>query len=293
MPIKTILVPMTDAEGAAETLASAFALAADFDAHVAALFVRTEPTRVLIGYAGETMSPALVDQVMTESETRAAADLAAVRKAFDAAAAKADARTGRTKGRAGARAGANRGVTASFAEVTGDTDYIIEERGRLADLIVVRRARDVRDASARLVAEGALMGSARPVLVLPPKTGARVGQSVAIAWNGSREAARAVGAAIPFLARAAGVTVITATDGAAVDQKGLVEYLGRHGVKAKAVKVKPGKDTGKAIVGAAVKTRANLLVMGAYTHSRVRELIFGGVTEHALGSARLPVLMIH
>lgn len=285
MPIKTILVPLTDADGAGETLGAAFALASTFGAHVDALHLRADPTQALGDFAGETISPALVDEVLTAAEKRADGISVKTRKAFDAAAKKAKAATGKT-----APKGA---LTASYEEVTGSSDYVVEEKGRLYDLIVVRRARDSRDTSVRVVAETVLMGSGRPVLVTPPKPPAKIGSHVVIAWNGSREAARAVGAAMPFLTRAGNVTVVSAGDARSIDQKGLVAYLARHGIKAKTVMVKPGADTGKAIVNAAVKARANLLVMGAYTHSRVRELIFGGVTEHAIENARLPVLMIH
>ncbi len=285
MPIKSILVPLADSEGAGEVLDAAFALAGTFGAHVNALHLRADPTQALGDFAGETISPALVDQVLTAAEKRAETTATKTRKAFDAAAKKAKAATGKTA--------AKGALTASYEEVTGMSDYVVEEKGRLNDLVVVRRARDARDAGVRVVAETALMETGRPVLLVPPKPPAKVGSNVAIAWNGSREAARAVGAAMPFLMRATSVTAVSVGDSKLIDQKGLVEYLARHGVKAKAVVVKPGADTGKAIVNAAVKAGANLLVMGAFTHSRVRELIFGGVTEHALENSRLPVLMIH
>ncbi len=278
MSIKTIFVPLTDARDAVRTLETAFLLAAEFDAHVSALHPRLDPTASVVEVAGESISPALIEQVVSDAEKRSASTATAVRKAFDAAAAKA---------------GIKDGKGATYQEAMGRSDDLIEAHGRLADLVVVRRAHDGADVGARIVAETALMGSARPVLLVPPRPTPRIGTSVAIAWNGSREAARAVAAALPFLARARIVTVISATERSAIDQKGLIEYLARHGIKAKGMKVKAGADAGKAIIAAAGRARADLLVMGAYTRSRVRELIFGGATAHALSSARLPVLMIH
>lgn len=286
MPIKAIFVPLTDSESAAATLGAAFNLAKTFGGHVSTVHLRSDPSHALGDFTGETISPVLVEQVITDSETRSKETAAKARKAFDAAVKKAGAVT--------TKRAPKDALSASYDEVTGFSDDAIEERGRVSDLIVVRRARDAQDANARIVGEAALMGTGRAVLFVPPRAPAKIGSNVAIAWNGSREAARAVDAAMPFLERATSVTVISATEsGSDVDQKGILEYLSRHGIKNKGMKIKAGSDTGKAIVNAAGRAKANLLVMGAYTHSRVRELMFGGVTEHALENAKLPVLMVH
>jgi nucleotide-binding universal stress UspA family protein len=273
MTIKTIFVPLSDAEGAQATVGAALKVAQSFGASVDVIHLRSDPTRSLGDFVGESVSPQLIDQVLAQAEKRSKTIAAATRKAYDAAA-------------KGAR-------NVKYAEVESDSDLAVEIRGRLSDLVIVRRAAGAKDVGTRVVAETALMGTGRPVLVVPAKAPSSIGDNVAIAWNGSIEATKAVAAALPFIERAKKVTVISAKDGGAIDQKGLVAYLARHGVKAQAVTVRAGSDAGKAIVGAATKAGANLLVMGAYSHSRVREMIFGGVTEHALSSARLPVLLIH
>jgi nucleotide-binding universal stress UspA family protein len=276
MPIKSILVPLADAEGAQTTLAAAFAVAQSFDASVDVLHLRADPTESLGDFVGESVSPQLVEEVLAQAEKRSATIAGLTRKAYTDAVKKA------------------KKVKSNYAEVKNRGDIAVENRGRLSDLIIVRRARSARDAGTRTVAEAALMGTARPVLVVPPKPGTKLGTSIAIAWNGSLEAAKAVGGSLPFLTRAAKVTVISANDGGgAIDQKGLLKYLERHGVKAKGVSVKAGADTGKAIAAAAGRAGADLLIMGAYTHSRVREMIFGGVTEHALSNSRMAVLLVH
>ena len=212
-----------------------------------------------------------------EQASKRAGDIAVkTRKAFDSAKAQAS------------------NVKTTFEEVTGRTDYAMETKGRISDLIVVRRARNARDAGTRVTAEVVLMGTGRPVLVVPAKGADKIGANVAIAWNGSIEASKAVAAAMPFLTRAKTVTVVSADDDdAKIDQKGVIGYLARQGVKAKGVSVKAGDDAGKAIARAAKRAGADLLVMGAYSHSRVRELLFGGVTEHALRDAPISVLMVH
>jgi nucleotide-binding universal stress UspA family protein len=275
MPIKTIFVPLSDAEGAAKTLNAAIGLAEGFGAAVNVVHLRADPTQALGDFVGESVSPQLVEEVLTQAEKRATAIAAAARKAYDAAAKTV------------------KGVKLSYSESTINSDVAVETQGRLSDIVVVRRASGTRDVGARVVAEAALMGTGRPVLVLPTTPPAKIGTSVVIAWNDSLEASKAVNAALPFLTRAASVSVVSANAGPAIDQKGIIAYLGTHGIKARGVSVKAGADAGKAIVSATTKAKANLLVMGAYSHSRVREMIFGGVTEHALSSARLPILLVH
>jgi hypothetical protein len=130
---------------------------------------------------------------------------------------------------------------------------------------VVRRPRNVRDAATWVTAEVALMGTGRPVLVVPSKGATKIGNNVAICWNGSIEAAKALSVAMPFLVRAKTVTVISAHDGKPFDQKGVLAYLARQGVKAKGVNVKAGANTARALGSAAKRAGADLVVMGAYT----------------------------
>ena len=273
MSIKSIFVPLSDADGAQVTISAALRIAAGFGATVDVVHLRSDPTRALGDFVGESVSPQLVEEVLEQAEKRGKSVAAATRKAYDAAA----------KGT----------KNVNYSETRTNGDIAVETMGRLSDLVVARRGSGVKDVGARVVAETALMGTGRPVLVVPAKAPAKIGSNVAVAWNGSIEATKAVAAALPFLTQASKVTVISANDGAPIDQKGLVAYLARHGIKAKGVSVKAGANAGKAIVNAATKAGANLLVMGAYSHSRVREMIFGGVTEHALSDSYLPVLLVH
>lgn len=275
MSIKLVYVPLPDADSAEATITAALKVAAQLGADLDVAHLSGDPTQALGDFVGETVSPQLVEEVLAQAEKRALASSQAARKAFDAATKDATA------------------VRARYADTKGASDVAIERKGRLSDLIVVRRAGAAKDVGARTVAEVALMTTGRPVLIVPAKGRGSVGTNVAIAWNDSLEATKAVAAALPFLTQATKVTVISANDGGAIDQKGLIAYLARHGVKAQGVSVKAGADAGKAIVAAATKAGADLLVMGAYSHSRVREMIFGGVTEHALTGARLPVLLLH
>ncbi|MDX1483481.1 MAG: universal stress protein [Alphaproteobacteria bacterium] len=289
MPIRTILVPLADAAGAAGALGTAFALAKTFHAHVDVLHLRADPTDSISDFVGETVSPVLVEEVMEAAEQRSGTVAQRTRKAFDDAVAKA-------KVEVVTRPAAKKAASAAYSEQTGLNDYWVETLGRVNDLVVVKRPRSGSDVVARSIAESALMGTGRPVLLAPATAPAKIGTSVAIAWNGSVEASKAVASAMPFLMRARSVTAISVTEDGDGEHNldGVVNYLRWHGIRAKGNVVKSrGGDIGKAVTGAASRAKADLLVMGAYTHSRVRELILGGVTDHVLGSGRIPVLLAH
>ena len=142
--------------------------------------------------------------------------------------------------------------------------------------------------------EAALLDTGHPLLVIPPKAPAKIGSKVAIAWNGSVQAARAVTAAMDFIADASAVTILNAKEeGSDSHVAELADYLACHGVKAKTVSVTAKSDVGKALISAATKAGADLLVMGAYGHSRMRELVLGGVTKYVLQETTLPTLLVH
>ena len=170
--------------------------------------------------------------------------------------------------------------------------------GRAFDLMVVSRAGSKRHEPRMATVEAALFDSGRPVLIVPPLSSEPVtlGDTIAVAWNGSTETARAVSFAMPFLVRARQVIVLT-VKGAVVDGPSgeqIAATLRLHDVKATARTVEDRlRSPGATILAQARELGADLLVKGAYTQSRLRELIFGGATLHILQHADLPVLMAH
>ena len=289
MAIKTILVPLGDPEAGAAALRTAFAVASLFDAHLEALHVRADPRNAIVDYVGESMSGHLIERVLKAAEARATEVAERARKVFEDACAKA--------GVAIAEAAPGPGkVSAAWREETGYEDQWVERYGQLADLTVIGRPAPDEDVASRLSIESAILGTGRSLLVAPPKAPESVGNNVAIAWNGSAEAARGVGAAMPFLTRAETVNVLSVD--ARPDRRhkpeDLAAYLAWHGIKAKAASI-PAKDepVGATLLAEAARAGADLMVMGAYTHSRMREMIVGGVTRHVLGSTELAVLMAH
>lgn len=288
MTIKSILVPLSDPRLAKLSLKAAITVAEPFTAHIEVLHVRPDSRTIAASYMGETMSASLVEEMIATTEQKAADNARKTRAAFDAACAAEKIRYSAKPSRANA-------VTASWHEEIGYEDQWLRTAGRVADLILLARPTAEIDVGARLSLEAALMDTGRPLLVVPPKVPTKIGTNVAIAWNGSAESARAVSEAKPFLATAKKVTILSANEPGAEEYNpdGLRSLLAWHGISAKVEKVRTRGDVGKALLGAAEKAGANLLVMGAYSHSRVREMILGGVTRHVLSNGNIPVLMAH
>lgn len=283
---KTILVPVGDADSATQALDTAFRLAADFAAHVTALHVRTDPTSA-VPLMGEGMSGAMVEEMLTVAERQASERAAACRQVFDAACA----RHGIPLATAPCP-----GPSAEWLDHTGREEEEVARFGRLHDLVVMTRPVEGAESPSLLTLNAALMESGKPLLLAPPNPVASLGRHVAVAWNGSTEAGRAVACALPLLARAGSVTILSmAEDDRTVSAPAgeLAAFLAWHGITAQCKIVVAGSQAGHALLDQCRAAGADLLVMGAYTHSRLRQLILGGVTRHVLGHAELPCLMSH
>jgi nucleotide-binding universal stress UspA family protein len=185
-------------------------------------------------------------------------------------------------------------ATASFASVTGREEDLVAQQARLADLTVVPHPDAGEDVSSSDALHAVLFDSGRPVLIAPQIAPNTIGSRVCLGWNGTAESASAVYAALPWLQRADAVRILSA-DGyqrrgpAAPD---LAAYLSLHGVHADIVMFQSvGNSVGAGLLAAARDFGCDLLAMGAYSHSRLRQLILGGVTRHVLEHAALPVMM--
>ncbi len=189
--------------------------------------------------------------------------------------------------------------SASWTEDTGREDEATAWRGRLVDQIVVRPPTEPMEGHTAKTHKPAHIENGRPVLVAPPSApGAPggLGRKVAISWNGSAQAARAVSAALPLITRADGVVILTVesdrTSASAAPE--LANYLAWRGVSAETKIFAPAnRAVGAALLKECADAGADLLVMGAYTHSRMRQLILGGVTRHVLAEATVPLFMAH
>ena len=184
------------------------------------------------------------------------------------------------------------GVTASWRVMPGRPEQVMAEKARVFDVLVGNTA----GSKALNAVEHALFDAGRPVLVVPREVPKSLGKNILIGWNRTANAARAVMAAMPLIENAETVTICHVNTGAkpGPSPEDLADGLAWHGVTAK-VRHIPG---GGAAVSDLLMTEAaniggDLVVMGAYSHSRMREFVLGGVTRHALRHVVTPLLMMH
>jgi nucleotide-binding universal stress UspA family protein len=166
---------------------------------------------------------------------------------------------------------------------------------RQFDLTIIEQPNPDEPGDRETMVESALFESGRPVLIVPyvPIAPFRL-ENALVAWDASATAARALGDAMPFLARAKQVEVVTVGDEAvAAPAQGVIRHLARHGIEATFRSLPSAGDVASTLVSYAFDSQADLMVMGGYGHSRIREFILGGATRGVLGTLTLPVLMSH
>jgi nucleotide-binding universal stress UspA family protein len=277
MTYKTILVHLDARPRSSERLAFAWQIAAQFEAHVVGLYA--PGVQYIPSYVLAEAGAALRELV----ETRAADNARTAEQRFrEAAAKRGDAR-------------------AEWRAASGDAAPALRQSARYADLVVAAQPQAEDEAGLAGLADELALSAGRPVLFMPyagnfPSTGRRV----LIAWDGGREAARAVSDALPLLRRAQSVEVAVFDPSRSGGKHGAQPgadaalFLARHGVKVTVhTQSGAGYDVGAQILTRAAESSADLIVMGAYGHARVRELVLGGVTRTVLGAMTVPVLMSH
>jgi nucleotide-binding universal stress UspA family protein len=193
--------------------------------------------------------------------------------------------------------GDTKALSSAWLKDAPEGDHFVGSHGRIFDVIVLGRPGRDPKGPRMTTLEAALFESGRPVLIAPPSPQSQMGTNVLIAWNCSTEQARATAFAMPILKRANRVIVLTVEGGAAVPGptgQQLCRYLQLHEVAAKPLTVGlDGRLTGEVILFHAKALGCDLLIKGAYTQSRLRQMIFGGTTRYILSNGELPVLMAH
>ena len=287
MAICTILVSIDGTENSRNTLQVAFGFARAFETNVSVLHVQTDP-KDMVPLLGEGMSVAMIEDMIDVAERERNKRSEIARNLFED--------TVSTYGATIAEHPSRDGFSACLILENGREDEVLTKYGRLADIIVVPRPTKSSDVSANLNVNAALFESGRAVLMVPPAFDKNVGRSVVVSWNGSVQSARAVRASISILEAATQVTVIIVEGARISKDRGpeLANYLGWHGVfpEMRSISGSPSA-VGSKLLENVNDIKADLLVMGAYTHSRMRQLILGGVTRHILESANIPVFMAH
>jgi nucleotide-binding universal stress UspA family protein len=287
--IKTILVAATGNESDATTFAAALAIARPFGAHLDVLHVRLDALNTIVAMSTDVGSGALTARLIEQLEEEAREREAKAREIFSRFCAGAGlAMTGVPSGDPAAT------PSAEWHVETGEEPRWMAAYGVAADLIVAPRATG-EDVLARSTLEAVLLETGRPLLVPAAAAIPANFDRIAIAWKPTAQAARAVALALPFLARAKEIVVIAVEEelDGRDDADRLVRNLLWHGFAARAERLQPGPEGAAATLLATVRERVDLLVMGGYGHSRLREWVFGGFTQLVLDDAPLPVLIAH
>ncbi len=285
MTIRDIFVPLFPGVGFSSQLEVAADLALRFKAHVNVVFTRPDPITAAAAFPEMIAATGLVSEAIEKgaklAQAAALLEFNRWRTAYGLAAPADEA--------------AESSIAAAWHDRVGIVERTVTDVGRVSDLIVVAKP-DSFEAVTQGAFSAALFDTGRPTLVTPAKVPQYLLNHVIIAWNGGLEAARAVHGAMPMLRHAERVSIFSASAaaGAMMHELGLIEHLSWHGVDARYLSP-DGKagDVGRALLETAAEKHATMIVMGAYSHSRVREAVLGGVTRHVLRHAEIPVLMMH
>lgn len=290
MTIKTILTPILTEASIESSLEAAVVLGRTFEAHVIGHHLRRLPdVAALYGYYAQ--APAYMAEnidAYKEASNKRAMEL---RGLFDEVCVKHGVPIILPEDHKEAK-----GVSASWRDEEGCWPVDLALAGRVADLSILPAYQGDGPASHGDVLEALLFESGRPVLVVGEGDFPPAPKTVVIGWDGGLEAARAMKAAMPLIMRARRVIIMSIDEGVwkGPDSVQAVAFLKMHGVDAVADHVARVDDaTGKVLIAATKDRGADLLVAGAYSHSRLREMILGGVTRDLTGQAELPVLLAH
>jgi nucleotide-binding universal stress UspA family protein len=288
--IKTILVAASGGEGDRSVFETALALAQPLEAHLDFyhLWVTPDEAAALTPHVDFAQGRALDDALNALQREAAAKSAASVRRFREFC---------ESNGIPIAEPGqAARGVSADFLEERDDAIRRLIFQARHHDLVVVGRPH--AHGARRSVAGHLLMASGRPVVIAPPVVKAASEGVAMVGWKETPEAARALSAAMPLLKKAQRVILAVVEDGESAPIARAAEDLARQlawheiPVETQAIAA-DGRSVAELLHAAALAARADLLVVGAYGHSRIRELIFGGVTESLMDGASLPIFLAH
>ncbi len=289
MTIKTILVPLDGSKASTDALNTAFVVADRFGAHIDALHVLPKPIDVA-PFMFDRLSAKMKQTFETEVAEDAREKAAAIRMVFEE-------RCEQNNVSITGKPTVTSNVTATWREAFGHASEVLVHHARLADMIIVARPRPsrsrVRLSPAGDTLQAVMLDSGRPIMLVPPKWKAKPIEHAAIGWNDSLEASRALAMTMSCLRLMKTVTVVTSKKRKASGST-LVEYLAWHGIDAQIEWLqKKDMSVEEAILKACSKVGAELLVVGGFSHTRAREMLFGGVTRYLLANSKIVTVMVH
>ena len=270
MAIKDVLVYVDNDKACGNRVLTAAHLCTHFDAHLAGLYVMHN--MLIPAYHNEftaAVNYAIIEEKSVEQ--RESAKLIFTRKSTAA------------------------DIVGEFRAVEGNVTDNLSVQSRYVDLLIMPRHQDYdSNLNIKYQLGSVLLSSACPVLVLPDSKPITLPpQRVMVGWDGSRECAAALRAALPMLAQVEKIDVVSVSSDETA-ATAIATYISRHGIIAETHLIDTSKNgAGQVLLEQATKLRSQLLVMGAYGHSRIRELVLGGATKYILEHAQLPVLFMH
>lgn len=286
MTMRLLTVPVSGHPADEAILDTALMLGEPFRSHIAAVCIRPDPADI-IRYVAEWSYPILVEDAVATAEQHAA------ELSRDATRTFADWRQKRQVPSAD-RAAETQAVTTSWREEVGAPGTILGDLARFSDLVVMRGLGEDGPVEGDAMLESVLFNAGRPAMLVPRNPPATFYETAFVAWGGSREEAHAVMAALPILSHMKRIEICTVGDRVDTGLDALVSYLAWNGIQATSAALKPSsKSIGDALLDEAGRIGATLLVMGAYHHSRTREVVFGGTTRRIVTDVKIPVLLAH
>jgi len=287
MPIKTLFLPLRESDMSEYMLESGLRAAAHFDAHLNVFYVHPKPDDML-PYSTLGLTHGMRDTIIDNARQSSEAQAARLKKLFTDLSAGLDIPVQQ-------RAQPDCSKGANWIEEFGVRSDLVARYGHLNDLILVPRPEPGNHPPKTF--ERILRSTGRPVLMLPRgRASVEYSSHVVIGWNGSAEAAQALAASRPFLRMAKKITILISTRRQNLSPNGndVVDYLKCHGIEAQLRVVDMSHaPVGEVIMDLCIGLEASLLVVGCYSHTRLQEMLLGGVTRHLINKATLPVLMVH
>jgi nucleotide-binding universal stress UspA family protein len=289
MGIKTILVPIDGSKSSFAALERAFVVAERFGSHIKGLHVMLPPTDgAATGYYN--LPASLRKRAESEAEKAVVQKAEELHEKFETYCSDHNIPISRRPTRQG-------GPTALWHQEFGYVDDVLIHHGLVSDVIAVSRPtireRTLRREPLGRAIEAILLRTGRPVLINPPKSIAKKYSRVAIGWNDSIECSRALAMTMPWLVEMDEITVLITKDRES-SVKTLIDYLAWHNVNANtALLDNKGEWIGEALLNVSIEIGAEFLIVGGFSHTRAREVLFGGVTRHLLLNSDIVTIMVH
>ena len=282
--MRRILVPLFGNKRDKIGLQAALALASSEKIHIDARLFQRDPDDIIM-YVGEGASANMIGDIIQQSKQLAKDRLVKVTSTFEA---------WRKAGKiVDGPLSSGDTSSADLKEIVGHIPTSLVAPATVADVCIFARTVEDSDADLESLTEMALFESGRPVLLVPDEEVKTIGRRIVIGWNGSAEAARAVAVAMPLLCQAEAVFVIAVGDTDDIaDPSELVTTLKINEIEAAALTVTPKDGVTEALLSEAHKVSADLLVIGAYSHNRLREFVMGGVTRDLRENPSIATLLV-